>query len=418
MVRVQERISAVTNKSINAFSVLVTAAIVIYIRQPLFFASPRIWAEEGSIYLFHGLVDNPTSSFLTPHFGYYSLFNKIAIYVASQIFPLEYAAFVTTAFSAALQLCTCLVIYASAGRLGRSKLHRYILSLIPLLVSYPETWLNTINAQFWLATGTYFILNSTRINKAQIIYSLIAFLTGGVSLFFLPYFVLRAAKEKTAELWCVVVIGTAAAHIQFFSLLSFLEDGNGSRLRIDFLANLAKGMLYTFILPLQQKGAGLFFVLFIIVAIYKYAKLLKSSNDNLGWVYSILSLLTYTFISVLASLSMSGGSRYGLPVHCGMLAIAFCGISLEKFTLSELLYNMAFALLIGFVVITFFNMESVYSLTWPSWQKQVRARSCDEITKVWIFPQWEGAKWGMILPKGSGVECEQLVESSLPLIVR
>lgn len=385
-----------------------------FIRQPLFFTSPRIWAEEGSIYLLHALLDNPASSFVTPHFGYYSLFNKIAIYVASQIFPLEYAAFVTTAFSAALQLCTCLVIYASPGRLGRSKLHRFILSLIPLLVAYPETWLNTINAHFWLATGTYFILNSTRIHIFQIIYALIAFTTGGASLFFFPYFVLRAAKEKTAELWCIVLIGTAAAHIQFFSLLSFLEDGSGSRFRIEFLGKLAKGLLYTFVLPLQQKGAGLFFVVFIVFAIYKYAKLLRSSNDNLGLVYTLLSLLTYSVFSVLASLSMSGGSRYGLPVHCALLAIAFCGISLRKSTLVEQLYRMCFTLLVVLVVITFFNMESVYSSTWPNWQKQLQARKCKETTEVLIFPQWEGAKWGMIVPKGSGVECKQPMQSATP----
>ncbi|MFI0401626.1 MAG: hypothetical protein ACH34U_01770 [Cyanobium sp.] len=398
---------ASVDKNMNVFIVLITAAIVIVIRQPLFFTAPRIWAEEGGVYLYHALVHDPTSSFLTPHLGYYSLFNKIAISIASQIFPLRYAALVTTGFSAALQLCTCLVIYATVGRLGRSKLHRYVLALIPLFVAYPETWLNTINAHFWLATGTYFILNSARISVAQILYLLMAFTTGGASLFFLPYFVLRAIKEKTAELWVVVLIGTAAAHIQFFSLYSYLEAGGGDRLKFEFLGNLAKGMLYTFIIPFQQKGAGLFFAMFIVFAIYKYVRLLLTANDRLGLFYSLVSLLTFLLFSVIGSLHMSGGSRYGLPVHSGMLAIAFCGISLDKQTFSESLYKLSLAVLMLLTIASFFKMDSVYSAAWPNWRQQVQKRRCDQNAQVLIFPQWESARWAMILPRNTGVECRR-----------
>jgi hypothetical protein len=394
------------DKYINLFTVLVAAAIVIYIRQPLFFYAPRIWAEEGSVYLFNALVDDPISSFLTPHYGYYSLFNKIAIHVASQLFPLRYAAFITTSFSVALQLCTCLVIYASPGRLGRSKLHRYVLSMIPLFVAYPETWLNTINGHFWLATGTYFILNSARINLAQTAYLLVAFMTGAASLFFLPYFVLRAVKEQEFQLWLIVILGVAAAHVQFFSLLSFIELGVNARFTMEHLASLPNNILSTAILPLQQKGAGVFFVILMTFAIYKYAKILIALKDGFGLVYSLVSLCTYTLMAVVGSLYMVGGSRYGVPVHCAMLAIAFCGISLEKMKPSEIVYFMSLAVLIILILESFFSMDWVYSKDWPNWQKQIESRLCDQATEVLIFPQWEGAKWKMTLPKGSGLECK------------
>lgn len=401
----QGKILGTIDKNINVLIVLITAAIVIVIRQPLFFTAPRLWAEEGGVYLFHALVHDPTSSFLTPHHGYYSLFNKLAISVASQIFPLRYAALVTTGFSAALQLCTCLVIYASVGRLGRSKLHRFVLALIPLFVAYPETWLNTINAHFWLATGTYFILNSARISMAQILYLLMAFMTGIASLFFLPYFVLRAFKEKTSELWYVVLIGIAAAHIQFFSLYSYLVAGGDDRLKFEFLGNLGKGMLYTFIIPSQQKGAGLFFAVFIVFATCKYVRLSLTENDRLGLLYSLVSLLTFLLLSVIGSLHMTGGSRYGLPVHSGMLAIAFCGISLDKQTLSDRLYILSLVVLMLLAIASFFKMDSVYSAAWPNWQQQVQKRSCNKNALVLLFPQWESARWAMIIPRHTGVEC-------------
>jgi hypothetical protein len=402
----QERIRAFATKRINPLAVLVTAAMVMIIRQPLFFTAPRIWAEEGTIYLFHALVEDPTSSFLTPHLGYYSLFNKIAIYVASQFFHLQYAAFVTTGFSAALQLCTCLVIYVSVGRLGRSKLHRFILSLLPLLVAYPEVWLNTINAHFWLATGTYFVLNSIRISVAQMMYLFFAFTTGGSSLFFLPYFILRAAKEKTAQLWTIVLIGTTATVIQSFALYSYFEAGGSNRLRIDHLSNLAKGMFYTAIIPFQVKGAGLFFVVFMVFAIYKFAKSLMAVNDRLGLAYSLVSLVTYTILVAFTSLSMNGGSRYGLPVHCGLLAMAFCGLSLKNPDRGNILYAISLALVIVLSAFSFFDMNLVYSKDWPDWQKQIQARSCHQTSEVLIFPQWKGSDWRMLIPKGSGVECQ------------
>lgn len=411
MTSLREKIDAVANKNINIFTVIVAAISLTYIRNPLFFAAPRIWAEEGLIYLFDALVQDPTSSFLTPHYGYYSLFNKIAIYMASQILPLEYAAHITTFFSASLQLFTCLVIYISAGRLGRSKLHRFFLSLIPLLVAYQETWLNTINGHFWLATGTYFILNSARINLAQIMYLFLAFTTGGASLFFLPYFILRALKEKTIQLWSVVIVGATATTIQFFSLYSYIEEGGNARLKIEFLGNLAKGVLYTAIIPLQQKNAGIFFAIFIVFAIYKYAKYLISTGDKLGLVYSLGSLVTYTILSVLSSLYMNGGSRYGVPVHCELLAIALCGLSLKKFTRSDIVYAASFAIISVLIVTSYFNMESVYSTTWPRWQTQLKNRNCNENSEILLFPQWPAASWRMLVPKGAGVECRTSLSS-------
>lgn len=162
-----------------------------------------------------------------------------------------------------------------------------------------------------------------------------------------------------AQLWYVVLIGTAAAYIQFFSLYSYLEAGGDDRLKLEFLGNLGKGMLYTFVIPFQLKGAGLFFAVPIIFAICRYVRLSLTAIDRLGLLYSLVSLLTFLLFSVIGSLHMTGGSRYGLPVHSGMLAIAFSG---DKQTLSDRLYKLSLVVLVLLTIASFFKMDSVYSV--------------------------------------------------------
>jgi prepilin signal peptidase PulO-like enzyme (type II secretory pathway) len=121
-------------------------------------------------------------------------------------------------------------------------------------------------------------------------------------------------------------------------------------------------MLYTFVIPFQQKGAGLFSAVPIIFAICRYVRLSLTANDRLDLLYSLVSLLTFLLFSVIGSLHMTGGSRYGLPVHSGMLAIAFSGISLDKQTLSDRLYKLSLVVLVLLTIASFFKMDSVYSV--------------------------------------------------------
>jgi hypothetical protein len=394
-----------TSKAINPIMVLVAALMAIYIRGPQFLEKPRIWAEEGSVYLLNALENQPLASFLTPHLGYYSLFNKIAIFFSVAAFPLKYAAMVTTAFSVALQVWTCLIIYSSVGRLAKNKIHRYFLAFLPILFATPETWLNTINGQFWLATGVYFILNSESLAKSQILYLSLAFMTGVSSLFFLPYFMLRTAIEKTRALITISAIGAAAAMIQFSSLFH-TQVGGAGRFKLEYLANAPFGFLKT-ITPFHKPLPSLIFAIFIVIAVFVHATTLLKFKDKIGIVYTIVSLLTYTLLSVLASVSMIGGGRYGMPVYCGLVAIALSNLWLAKRLRNSKLYLVCMVILVASEVLTFFDLNTVYSENWPNWYQQVQTRRCDQDSEILIFPQWRGAQWKIALPRDSGIECRR-----------
>lgn len=78
---------------------LVVFCLLVFFRDPAFFINPRIWAEEGSIYIQSYLDSGPIISFFSPHLGYYSFFNNIAVGLSMSALGLEFVAAGTTTFS-------------------------------------------------------------------------------------------------------------------------------------------------------------------------------------------------------------------------------------------------------------------------------------------------------------------------------
>lgn len=164
------------------------AVILILIRNPLYLIYPRIWAEEGRDFLSNALSGN--FGIFTPQLGYLSLFNNITVQVAVHLFPLKYAAHVTTYASFLLQIITVYVIFISHGRILYPGFFGALVAVSPLIFSTPEVWLTTTSSHYWLATGTFFVLNSDRISRITIPYVLLSFLTGA-GIIFSPFFLLR-----------------------------------------------------------------------------------------------------------------------------------------------------------------------------------------------------------------------------------
>jgi hypothetical protein len=104
---------------------------------------------------------------------------------------------------------------------------------------------------------------------------------------------------------------------------------------------------------------------------------------------------------------MLGGGRYGLPVYCGLFAIAISAAPTQESISNAIIDFIKFSLLIllALKAITFFDVSSVYSANWPMWQKQVQARSCKNPSDIKIFPRWEGVDWKVTIPTGAGIEC-------------
>ena len=105
-------------KNFYYLEIILPALIISFIREPLYFTKPRIWAEDGTVYL-KNAIDNsfwnifdPSNTGL-PEINYYSFYANFISHLSGNIFPFSYAAHVNTYASFLFQIFTCIIIYNS-----------------------------------------------------------------------------------------------------------------------------------------------------------------------------------------------------------------------------------------------------------------------------------------------------------------
>ena len=218
------RTSTVMANVIIPLLVLVAAGAVMYWRAPRLLQEPRIWAEEGTVYLAYAYNHSWLQALIAPHQGYYGLFPNVASLLALAIGGVRYAPNVTTWLAFTVQLVPVAIVVWGTSSLWERWYQRLLGVLIILLAaSSGEIWLNTINSQFYLAIVTFLILmenlSQTRSARRWIYRALLLFcgLSGPVSCFLLPMFIFKAISERHRESTlqigilglCVIVQGWA-----------------------------------------------------------------------------------------------------------------------------------------------------------------------------------------------------------------
>ncbi len=175
--------------------------LAIFIRAPELFSAPRFWAEAGVIYFLQARDLPFLDALLAMPLGYLSLPANLAGIVSAAL-PLTYAPYGDLAISLLTQLSLFWVVVAN-GYFDGDRLKQGVILLIPILViQSAETWLNSINSQFWLALAAAFVLAAPNkpvdayqhiINAVTLV---LAGLSGAVAMFLTPLFLLRALIER------------------------------------------------------------------------------------------------------------------------------------------------------------------------------------------------------------------------------
>lgn len=391
---------------------LIISIFLTYLRDSRFFLHPRIWAEEGTIYLMHSIkygflgifFPNVDQTASIDYINYYSFLPNLATFVASRFFPIEYAAHITTYFSALFQLLTVLIIFKSVNSFIRNKNLCIFVALTPIIFSSVETWVNSINIQFWFTTGILFIISSKKISKIDLFYSLIGFFTSVGSLFLLPFLFLRFFKEKNSKspILMLLIFGIAGFLFQCLALLSSFEFN--SRFKLDLFNNLPRG-LGSSLIPriiyisdptgpnssdsLYNTSTILifaFFLILMIASIFVCLKKFKKFNFRFRLLYPTMA---YWFISTLTSLNMSGGERYGLPVYCGTFYMIILAFESSPNILIKRLILFSTLFLFTLRIFVFFETEKYYDSSWLNWKEQVLEYDENSKKNIKVFPQWD-----------------------------
>ena len=131
---------------------LLVIGLIAY-RSPDLFLYPRFWAEEATLY-FKSIYENDwlSSLLFIPRYTaeYMALAVNIPLTLAAHVFPLEYAATVSTYFSLFILLIPFAIVLWGNSYLWDSPLKKFLACSIILLAptsTDAEIWLNTINLQ-------------------------------------------------------------------------------------------------------------------------------------------------------------------------------------------------------------------------------------------------------------------------------
>lgn len=204
---------------------------IIVARAPTLLSAPRLWAEEGVVYLAHAVAAPWLAALLAPHQGYYALWPNLAAVLGTRIVPLERLALVTTLFALIAQATPLAILLLGRsslwgeGWVGIARRGAGALAIV-LIPESGEVWLNTINSQFHLALAAFLLLAEDMPPQRPArrwgyrLALAIAALTGPVTTFMAPVYIWRAIRARRGEALVHAGIILAGAAVQGAALLS------------------------------------------------------------------------------------------------------------------------------------------------------------------------------------------------------
>ena len=383
---------------------------LVYVREPAYFLSPRIWAEEGAIYI-QAWLDQGGGSLFQPHLGYYSLFPNLAVLIGMSVVGLEGIPCATTLMSLLAMLACLLAPLFLPGRYWNTEWKKALIVLFSLLAGPGEIWLNTITIQFYLGLfAVYLLLADTgRVLGWRLILAvlmlLLATLTGVTASVLLPFFIhkyLHSRRQPVDLLFCLILAGGVL--IQALVFLYGPSHGAGeSRLALSGLRHFPKGFAYSlsYIVNAQWQGGWYRDVLQGAAAILLIRAGVRAARDT-GGARPLLILAGYlSVVFVALSLGMGGGARYAYVVAMlfVMMAIHQAGEARGGEIRPAILL---LALLLLVKAPGYFSTRKYYDPEWPSYASELALVKAGQQDFIRLFPRWQHADWRIRVRQPSG----------------
>lgn len=385
---------------------MVTCVLLLaLLREPLFFLEPRIWAEEGTVHITSIFSSGIWTSLITPHLGYYSLFNNYVTAIGLGLFGLSGVAYVTTLFSLAIILMTVFAPMVLESKYWDTSAQKGVLIFFILLIGSSEIWLNTVNSQFYFcAFNSLLILSNTNHLRSWKMYcALFMFfngaLTGITTIALAPFFIFKYLKLKNRSwlehvLLAILILGIAVQFTAFFYLkmsheLSRLDIANLVNLPAGFFANI------TSVLPFPGRVIK---IVFLVLLGYLLLAINKNSRDRL----SPLIIATYlALLFALLSLKMLGGDRYGFApavlIFVFLVNASFSDNLYKKYI--KILIVAFLTIMIYGATISFFDTKIAYDPGWEKFSTKNIKKISDDSYSLKIFPQHWDSIWEINLSK-------------------
>lgn len=301
------------------FSFLLAIGIVIT-KGTSFFQEPRLWAEEGTVYLKTAFEEGYRAMFM-PQLGYYAFIPSVTTYMATY-FPLLYIPAFTQGVSFLFWIILFILILGINKKEYSVKIKiPFLFSILFVLMAYPEVFLNTINLQFItpIILLVSILYSEEKLSKYQIIglrvLQIISLLNGILSILLMPYLLYRAIfLDKKYDLVAIYLL-SIFIHLGMIgsyegqSNLMWRINGNWSYLIEDYHKPLLEII----------KNRKVYILIFLIVLIALYNSTRKKIKENVATFFLILSVgILVIFIDFTKLPDPRIYGRYLVVIHCIM----------------------------------------------------------------------------------------------------
>lgn len=384
---------------------------LVYFREPAYFLSPRIWAEEGAVYIQAWLDQGGRGSFFQPHLGYYSLFPNLAVQIGMSVVGLERIPWVTTLMSLLAMLICLLAPLFLPSRYWNAAWKKALIVLFSLLAGPGEIWLNTITIQFYLGVfAVYLLLADTesvggwRLILAVFMLALAA-LTGVTASILLPFFIykyLQPRRQPVDLLFCLILAGGLLVQVLVF-LYGPSQGAGESRLAVSSLRHFPKGFAYSlsYIVNAQWQGGWYRDVLQGVAAILLVRAGIHAARDT-GGARPLLILAGYlSVVFVALSLGMGGGARYAYVV-----AMLFVMMVIHQAGEARSGEGRPAILLLALLLLVkapgYFSTHKYYDPEWPGYASEFALVKAGQQDFIRLFPRWQHADWRIQVRQPSG----------------
>jgi hypothetical protein len=388
----------------------------VFFRNPSYFTSPRIWAEEGSVYIQTYLDKGFFGTIFLPQEGYYSLFNKYIIALIMEVLGLEGVAYGTTIFSMLFMVAILMTPLLIPSKYWDTNTKKIMILLFSLFTSNGEIWLNTVAVQFYFGLFGCYLLLSDMENihgwkKYFCIFLLFnAALTGATTVILAPFYLAKYLKEKTQpasvknnNITVFMIIIFFGLLVQIASVTYLLKFGDVirgeglNRFDLNNISNFIPGVVKSFyIFYVSREFLYLRYTSILLAPVFAYV-IFQSFRLASQAKYLIIMSLYMSFVFTLLSLKMYGGGRYAYASSMVIVLLLVNLFDEKEFLLNRFSAVLIVALFI-FKIPQFFDTKHWYNENWVSYSASFK-ESKNNNNIVQIFPQWKGTNWIIKIPK-------------------
>lgn len=425
-------LSVFQNNYLKKTLILLGGLFIIYLRYPLFLLEPRFWAEEGKVYFAYAYNHPWYDALFAPHEGYYALFPNIAAIFASLV-NLKDAPLVTTFLAFTAQMIPLSIILYGKSSLWDTLPRKIVIVLIIIFTSLSaEIWLNTANSQFFFSLITFLILMEDNAGgfKKWCYRILLGFsgLTGVVSCFLIPVFLIKAWKGKNREHYIQTGILLSAAAMQVIAVLSAFDADKPDRFMTTSLPVILS-IIYTKTIVLPFAGfrwasvfatkmkmllfsnkhefavfGYIFFFLIVLFIVLVFQGKERGKQMMILGSYCLLTLL-----SIFASLGDKSiyidtfiGGRYFYVPSVILIIFIYSNIDFSggavRMARSVLCVLLITASIITGAIVYKPSVMFVANESWPRWSEEVEKWEKNGSYILMIWPQYgDGGQWGIKL---------------------